>query len=141
MSDQNKNDDVVEPTTESKTKAETVIEAEAEEINSNKEASDSETKGTKLNNDVLTRILVTLLFALIGWVSLWVFGVVVLVQFGFLLITGHANKNLKAFSGELGQYLSDIIKYVGFQSDEKPFPFQGWHYDDDQKSENGEPAK
>lgn len=139
MSEQDKNDEVVEPTTETKNTAEKVIEAEAEEINSNKEATDK--KETKFNNDVLTRILVTLLFALIGWVSLWVFGLVILVQFGFLLITGHANKNLKAFCGELGQYLSDIIKYVGFQTDEKPFPFQGWHYDDEKNAENGEPAK
>ena len=85
-------------------------------------------------------ILVTLIFVLVGWVSLWVFGVVVLVQFGFLLITGDLNKNLKAFNGELGEYLSDIIAYVGFQKEEKPFPFQGWHYDDEEKSENTEPA-
>ncbi len=117
---------------------ETVIEAEAVESTAETTA---EKKEPKISNEVLTRIFVTLLFALIGWLSLWVFGVVVLVQFGFLLITGSLNKNLKAFNGELGNYLSDIISYVGFQTDEKPFPFQSWHYDDDKPAENGAPAK
>lgn len=116
----------------------TVIEAEAVETPAETK---TEKKEPRISNDVLTRIFVTLLFALIGWLALWVFGVVVLVQFGFLLITGSLNKNLKAFSGELGNYLKDIIGYVGFQTDDKPFPFQSWHYDDDKPAENGAPAK
>lgn len=133
MSEQDKKDGAEDP------KKESVIEAEAVEV----EASDGNTakKESHINADLLTRIFVTLLFALIGWLALWVFGFVVLVQFGFLLITGNLNKNLKAFNGELGNYLSDIIKYVAFQTDVKPFPFQGWHYDDnksDQGSDNGE---
>ena len=135
MSEQDKNDVVEDP------KNETAIEAEAEEIKASSEEAEATTqKKSKLNNEVLTRILVTLLFALIGWLSLWIFAFVVLVQFGFLLITGDLNKNLKAFNGELGNYLSDIINYVSFQKEEKPFPFQGWHYDNDKKPENGEPA-
>lgn len=120
-----------------------VIEAEAVEVNHQKTQADETgtTNHSKVSNEVLTRILVTLLFALIGWVSLWVFGVVVLVQFGFLLITGELNKNLKAFNGELGNFLSDIINYVSFQHDEKPFPFQGWHYDDDKKTKNAKTAR
>ena len=117
---------------------------EGETVENNNEAKPEETvakKESTINSEVLTRIFVTLLFALIGWISLWVFGIVVLVQFGFLLITGTLNKNLKAFNGELGDYLSDIISYVAFQKDEKPFPFKGWHYDDDNSTENGEPVK
>lgn len=119
-----------------------IIEGEVTE--SSTESKNEETvskKPSTINSDVLTRILVTLLFALIGWISLWVFGVVVLVQFGFLLITGSLNKNLKAFNGELGDYLSDIISYVAFQKEEKPFPFQSWHYDDDKASKSEEAAQ
>lgn len=133
MSEQENNkDSVIEgEVTESTTASETANKTE--ETVSKKES--------HINSEVLTRILVTVLFALIGWVSLWVFGVVVLVQFGFLLITGNLNKNLKAFNAELGDYLSDIIKYVSFQKEEKPFPFQSWCYDDDKDNGNGEPAK
>lgn len=91
-----------------------------------------------VSNEVITRIFVTLLFALIGWFSLWVFGIVVLVQFGFLLITGQLNSNLKAFNGELGDFLADIIKYVSFQSNEKPFPFQSWSYGETTESDQSE---
>lgn len=119
-----------------------IIEGETVESTTDKAAEETVSKKeSTINSEVLTRILVTVLFALIGWVSLWVFGVVVLVQFGFLLITGELNKNLKAFNGELGDYLSDIISYVAFQKEEKPFPFQSWHYDDDKGTKNGEPAK
>jgi len=118
----------------------TVIEGEVSEStenNSSKNKADDtiSQKESHINSEVLTRILLTVLFALIGWLSLWVFGVVVLVQFGFLLITGSLNKNLKAFNAELGDYLSDIIKFVSFQKEEKPFPFQSWDYDDDQNKD------
>ncbi len=119
-----------------------VSESETADVKKEQHAESTEAQsGSHINSDMLVRILLALIFALIGWVSLWVFGVVVLVQFGFLLITGSLNKNLKAFNGELGEYLSDIIAFVGFQKDEKPFPFQAWHYDDDKKPENGEPAQ
>jgi hypothetical protein len=121
-----------------KDKQENIIEGEVEQTTTHDKTEQAKEHKPKINNDVLTRILVTVLFALIGWVSLWVFGVVVLVQFGFLLITGNLNKNLKAFNGELGSYLSDIISYVAFQTEEKPFPFKSWHYDDDKENGNGE---
>lgn len=118
----------------------TVIEGEVSESTENNSSENKaddaiSQKESHINSEVLTRILLTVLFALIGWLSLWVFGVVVLVQFGFLLITGSLNKNLKAFNAELGDYLSDIIKFVSFQKEEKPFPFQSWDYDDDQNKD------
>ena len=120
------------------------IDSEATEVND----SSTETNSAKesatvkkepvVSNEVITRIFVTLLFALIGWISLWIFGVVVLVQFGFLLITGQLNSNLKAFNGELGDFLADIIKYVSFQTNDKPFPFQSWSYGETTESDQSE---
>lgn len=112
----------------------TVVNDSAAEKTSAKE-SEAAKKEPVVSNEVITRIFVTLLFALIGWLSLWVFGIVVLVQFGFLLITGQLNTNLKAFNGELGDFLSDIIKYVSFQTNDKPFPFQSWSYGETTESD------
>lgn len=118
--------------------SETINDA-SETINQTKESTESKSeKKPAISNEVITRIFVTLLFALIGWLSLWVFGVVVLVQFGFLLITGQLNSNLKAFNGELGEFLADIIKYVSFHTDDKPFPFQSWSYGDTTESTESE---
>ena len=133
MTEENKNDN----TDENK---DNIIDSEATEVNDStaEKSSTAAKKEPAVSNEVITRIFVTLLFALIGWLSLWVFGVVVLVQFGFLLITGQLNSNLKAFNGELGDFLSDIIKFVSFQTNEKPFPFQSWSYGETTESEQSE---
>ncbi len=94
MSKKDKNDPQEQAVNESE--KDTVIEAEVVDDATHQKTAESTTakKSFHFNSDVLTRILVTLLFALIGWLSLWVFGVVVLVQFGFLLITGNLNINI-----------------------------------------------
>jgi len=104
-----------------------VIEGTATENNSETQ---TQKKEPFISKEVLSRIFMTLLFALIGWFSLWVFGFAVVVQCGFLLITGNLNKNLKTFNGKLGNYLADIFSFVSFNKDEKPFPFQSWNYED-----------
>lgn len=90
------------------------------------------------NSGTLSRIFFTLLFGLIGWIAVWIFCFVVIIQFGFLLVTGSTNKNLKAFNKEIGLYLNDMIKYLSFQTDEKPFPFRDWPYDENKNSSNTE---
>lgn len=88
------------------------------------------------NPEIFSRIFYTLLLGIIGWMSLWVFCFVVLIQFGFLLITGQTNTNLKGFNKEVGMYLNDLIKFLSFQTNEKPFPFRGWPYDANVNKEN-----
>ena len=36
------------------------------------------------------------------------------------------NLNLQQFSANLGVYVKQISEYVGYVSDEKPFPFSDW---------------
>jgi len=73
-----------------------------------------------------TRLLFVLLFALIYMVAEIVALVVVVIQFGFVLIGGARNPNLLAFSANLSEYLYRILRFVMFNSDEKPFPFADW---------------
>jgi hypothetical protein len=88
------------------------------------------------NTEIFSRVFYTILFALIGWLSLYVFAVVVIIQFGFLLITGQVNTNLKGFNKEVGLFLFDLIKYLSFQSNKKPFPFRDWPYDEKANNKN-----
>ena len=88
------------------------------------------------SSETFSRVFYTVLLALIGWVALWVFSFVVIIQFGFLLITGQVNTNLKGFNKEVGLYLFDIIKFLSFQSNEKPFPFRDWPYDENTNKQN-----
>ncbi len=93
-------------------------------------------KKTDKNPEIFSRIFYTLLFAFISWMTIWVFAFVVLIQFGFLLITGKVNKNLKGFNQEVGLFLYDMIKYLSFQTNDKPFPFRDWPYGDEVETEN-----
>jgi hypothetical protein len=48
------------------------------------------------------------------------------VQFLFKLFTGVANQQLRGFGQSLGTFMYDVILFLTFRSDEKPFPFAPW---------------
>jgi len=125
MTDKKTNDEAIE------VEAEVVETSETETSQSTKK-----TKNTEKNAEIFSRIFYTVLFCFIGWVTLWVFTFVVLIQFGFLLITGQVNQNLKGFNKEIGLFLYDMIKYLSFQSDVKPFPFRDWPYDEENSNKS-----
>jgi len=54
-----------------------------------------------------------------------VFGIVVF-QFFSRLFTGELNPRLVAFAPGLSRYIYEILNYVTYESDEKPFPFSDW---------------
>jgi len=110
---------------------------EAEVVEVETAETDQQTKDkSEKNAEIFSRVFYTLLFFFIGWVTLWVFFFVVLIQFGFLLITGQVNTNLKGFNTEVGAFIFDMIKYLSFQTNNKPFPFRDWPYDENTKDEN-----
>ncbi|MCF6318982.1 MAG: DUF4389 domain-containing protein [Proteobacteria bacterium] len=111
-----------------------VVETVEETVQETKQESKQQT--AENNSETFSRVFYTVLLALIGWVALWVFSFVVIIQFGFLLITGQVNTNLKGFNKEVGLYLFDIIKFLSFQSNEKPFPFRDWPYDENTNKQN-----
>ncbi len=117
-----------------KTKKEKV-EVEETAVETSQEEKATEFKKDK-NPEIFSRIFYTVLFAFIGWMSLWVFAFVVLIQFGFLLITGQVNKNLKGFNQEVGLFIYDMIKYLSFQTNQKPFPFRDWPYGEETEKQN-----
>ena len=69
------------------------------------------------------RGLYILLFAVIYSVTEIVIGLVVIVQFLFVLITHHANEKLLALGASLSTYVYQILSYVTFNSEQRPFPF------------------
>ncbi len=117
-----------------KTKKEKV-EVEETAVETSQEEKAIESKKDK-NPEIFSRIFYSVLFAFIGWMSLWVFAFVVLIQFGFLLITGQVNKNLKGFNQEVGLFIYDMIKYLSFQTNQKPFPFRDWPYGEETEKQN-----
>ncbi|NIR30947.1 MAG: DUF4389 domain-containing protein [Gammaproteobacteria bacterium] len=72
------------------------------------------------------RLLFILLFAFIYTVAEIVIAAVVVLQFGFELIAGKRNRNLLDLGASLSRYAYEILLYVTYNSDRRPFPFSDW---------------
>lgn len=49
--------------------------------------------------------------------------VIMIAQALFAFVTGAPNSNLKEFSAALSEYIHQMLNFLLFNSDEKPFPF------------------
>ena len=78
------------------------------------------------NIDVWTRGLFILIFAVIFYFLFILIWLVVIFQFIMKLITSELNSQLLDFSDSLTQYVTQILLYITFKSEERPFPFSPW---------------
>jgi len=69
------------------------------------------------------RLVFMVIFYVLISVAAMVTTVVVVLGFFWLLFTGETNARLKSTGQGLATYLSQIIRYLTFNSDDKPFPF------------------
>ena len=72
------------------------------------------------------RLLFMLLFFLIYSVAEFCLAAVVLIQIGFVLFTGERNQKLLELGGGLGLFIYEILRFMTFNSEKKPFPFSDW---------------
>ncbi len=72
------------------------------------------------------RLLYTALFAIIFNIAEVVVVVVFAIQFLSRLFTGRVNERLRALGQTLASYIYEIVLYVTFHSDERPYPFGPW---------------
>ena len=84
---------------------------------------------------ILARFLFTVLFVIIGWLSLWVLAAIILIQFGFLIFDGDKNQRLTQFGGQLVCFQKQLLKYIAMQTEDKPFPFAEWPKREEQSAE------
>lgn len=66
------------------------------------------------------------LFAIVYYVASMVAFALVMFQWAFLLFTGKLNERLLPLGQSLSTYLYQILLYLTYNHDEKPFPFQDW---------------
>jgi len=69
------------------------------------------------------RVLFTAIFWVIFYVSQLVLAAVVVAQCLFLLLTGKPNDQLLMFGERVTRYINEILKFVTFTSEQRPFPF------------------
>ena len=72
------------------------------------------------------RGLFIVIFAVIYSIAEVVLVAVVVFQFLATLFTGETNARLRAFALSLAAFIYQIVTYVTFNSEEKPFPFGPW---------------
>jgi hypothetical protein len=82
--------------------------------------------------DVWIRGLYMLLFAFIYGVADVVVTAVVIIQFVFRLLNGETNPRLLGFGRSLSRYLYQVLLFLTFNSEEKPFPFDVWPEEDEE---------
>lgn len=92
-------------------------------------------KSNILSPDHWIRLVFMILFGLVLQVASLVVGVVVLLQFLFALLTGADNENLRAFGASLTRYIADTLKFLTYNSEDKPFPFADWPQQDDRQAD------
>jgi len=69
------------------------------------------------------RLLFMFVFYVIGTVTTAVLSVVVVLGFFWVLFTGKKNAQLQQVGQVIAAYLCDIVRYLTFNTEEKPFPF------------------
>jgi hypothetical protein len=71
----------------------------------------------------LIRLLYMLLYGFVLYLTMSVLAIVVIVQFVFALFSGNANESIRGFSKDLARFIQQIVLFLTYNDDKKPFPF------------------
>ena len=85
-----------------------------------------ETKANLTHQSTWIRLIHMIVLVVAFNIAELVIGALVIFQFLSKLLTGNANENLKAFGAQIGLYLYCIVRFLTFETEDKPFPFAPW---------------
>ena len=74
----------------------------------------------------LLRGLFMLLFFIIGRFATLLVGIVAVFQFVCTLVLHKPRSNVQVFGWELGNYVAQIVGFLTYNTEEKPWPFSRW---------------
>ncbi len=81
------------------------------------------------------RLVFMIVFALLANVAMFVTSIVVVLGFLWVLFTGETNQHLRRAGRGLSSYLYQIVRYLTYNTDDKPFPFGAeWPSSNEQES-------
>ncbi len=78
------------------------------------------------NVDTWIRGLFIVVFGVIFYFLYIIIGLMVIFQFVTKVLTGSLNRNLLNFSHGMTRYVEQILLYINFLSETRPFPFSPW---------------
>lgn len=76
--------------------------------------------------EIWTRGFYMVLFAIIYGLADIVLAAVAVFQFGFVLLTTRRNEPLLNFGASLSAFLYEVLLFLTFNTERKPFPFADW---------------
>lgn len=85
-----------------------------------------EIETTKRGKPGVSRGLYTILYLLVGRFISMVLFVIAITQYIYFWLTGEPNEKILVFTKDLGEYMKQLVSYVGFNTDEKPWPIGDW---------------
>lgn len=77
-------------------------------------------------NEIWLRGLLMLLFVVIYSISKFLVIGIMLFQFVTALLTDRPNVHILKFSKSLNVYIYQILQFLSFSSEHRPFPFNAW---------------
>jgi len=91
-------------------------------------------------NQVKTRLISMLVLVVSFGIAEGVLIALIIGQTLFGLFTKEPNDAMKKLAKQLSDYIYDTLQYLTFNSEERPFPYQGWDETKDNISINSDPA-
>jgi fatty acid desaturase len=97
----------------------TVDQVASEQVESSKVEENLKSRTTWL------RLLFMAIYGVVAWLAGMVGLVIVVLGFFWVLFTGEVNRELRQIGQAIASYIYEIIRYLTFNTDDKPFPFGG----------------
>lgn len=69
------------------------------------------------------RVLFMLLYAVVLYMTMWLMGVVVVVQLVFKMATGHTQSGVAHFARDLTTFINQMVRFLTYQTETRPYPF------------------
>ena len=85
------------------------------------------------NKEQWCRILYMVLFAVVLYLVMMLVALIAVVQMVFALFTAKPNDNIADFAADLSRYVYQIVAFLTYTDNRRPFPFNHWddEFDDD----------
>ncbi|MCP5244452.1 MAG: DUF4389 domain-containing protein [Burkholderiales bacterium] len=77
-------------------------------------------------NEILVRAIFMLFFIVVYSISKFLVTGIMIFQFVSIMLTEKPNEQILKFSQGLSIYISQIIQFLSFNSEQRPFPFSKW---------------
>jgi hypothetical protein len=69
------------------------------------------------------RLIYIIVYAVLFQVAELIVGISVVIQFLWTLVTGQPNANLREFTQRLAEWVRQVVEYVTWAGDARPWPF------------------